>query len=87
MKQFSVRIGRQAATLVSPGSVALALIDGMGENEIRTAFTDMLDLLDVAASDPLPARSEFVNLLAQEIDAFAVGEMAWAGDDCVERIQ
>ena len=48
MRSYFVRIaGRPAVVIPSPASVAAALLDGMGEDPIRVAYSDLLDLLDV----------------------------------------
>lgn len=88
MKKYSVRIGKNAAaTLSSPESVALALLDGMNEKGFRATFTDLLDYLDITACDPLPPISALADILADEVGDLSTGEIVWAGDDCVERIQ
>lgn len=88
MRSYFVRIaGRPAVVIPSPASVAAALLDGMGEDPIRVAYSDLLDLLDVGASDPLPPRSALAAIIADDVESFGVGDCAWAGDDYVERIQ
>ena len=89
MKKYFLRInGETAVTLASPESVAVALIDGMGESEIRAAFTDLLDIVfDISARDPLPPRREIVAALVSEIESFAVGDCGWIDGAGIERIQ